>query len=350
MEILIFLLILLIYAPLAFILVIALMRLYIYLRFKNVDRQLQVRGVITDRYIWFNSLKTIKLVRAKIDLFTIFPSAEIQFDEIMIDGNGTNKVRLITLKSKDCKANATGLLWIHGGGMAVKRPESETFTMERYLNCRDTVIISPDYTLSLDAPYPAALNDCYNALLYMKNNAKELGINPNQIFIGGGSAGGGLVAALTLMARDKGEVNIAYQMPYYPMVNYENVPKNKEKTEKMLVWDKKRNKIAWQLYLGDLYESDNIPEYASPLYAKSFENLPPAFTFVGTQDPFLYDTIDYVKKLKKAGVKVNYKIYEGAYHGFESSFPRSRLGKQAWEDILNEYEYAVDNYTKEQPK
>ena len=92
--------------------------------------------------------------------------------------------------------------------------------MKYFLATRDCVIVAPDYRLSLEEPYPAALNDCYDTLEWMVKNAKLLNFNPNQVFAIGESAGGGLTAAVTLLARDIGKIHIAYQMPLYPMIDY----------------------------------------------------------------------------------------------------------------------------------
>src|SRR5690606_30824760 len=112
-----------------------------------------------------------------------------------------------------------GVLWIHGGGYAQGVPEMSHDMYRQLIGTRDCVIVAPDYRLSIDAPYPAALEDCYEVLLWMKDHAQELGIRSDQLMVGGESAGGGLTAALAMYARDRGEVNLAFQMPLYPMID-----------------------------------------------------------------------------------------------------------------------------------
>ncbi|NCD09656.1 MAG: steryl acetyl hydrolase [Negativicutes bacterium] len=124
-----------------------------------------------------------------------------------------------TVNAKD-KANTPGILWIHGGGYVTGM--AKMIYMSRAMNLvkkYGAVVVTPEYRLSNEAPYPAALQDCYAALKYLKEHAEELGVNSSQIMVGGESAGGGLTAALCMYARDKGEVNIAYQMPLYPMMD-----------------------------------------------------------------------------------------------------------------------------------
>ena len=127
----------------------------------------------------------------------------------------------LPLKSKIERNLTPGVLWIHGGGYAVGSSKMFYFTRVKSLVKKyGSVVIMPDYRLSRKHPYPAALEDCYEALKYLKNNADMYGFNKDKIFIGGESAGGGLTAAICMYARDKKEINIAYQMPIYPMIDH----------------------------------------------------------------------------------------------------------------------------------
>ena len=114
---------------------------------------------------------------------------------------------------------APGQLWLHGGGFSLGALEQDASLIDDFIEVSGTVVVAPDYTLSGDAPYPAALEDAYLALKWLKEHAREYGVRLDQLFIGGNSAGGGLAAALSLLARDRGEVNIAFQIPLYPMLD-----------------------------------------------------------------------------------------------------------------------------------
>ena len=129
-------------------------------------------------------------------------------------------LRILVVRSeKNEREGATGLLWLHDGGYAYGVPEQESLLVDMFCGEGSCVAVLPDYTKSIEAPYPAALEDCYSVLLWMKNNAEELGINPDQIFVGGSGSGGGLTAALCLRARDMKDVHIAFQMPISPMLD-----------------------------------------------------------------------------------------------------------------------------------
>ena len=130
----------------------------------------------------------------------------------------------------------------------------------------------------------------------------------DKIFVGGNSAGGGMTAALTLYARDRGEVNIAFQMPLYPMLD--DRPTKTSKNNDAPVWNTKSNIAAWKLYLGDDYGTDMVSKYAAPARETDFSGLPPTLTFIGSIDPFLAETKSYVEALRAAGVPVEFRIFE----------------------------------------
>lgn len=125
--------------------------------------------------------------------------------EEWIERKDGSKQRMLIYRPHHVQENLPGILWLHGGGYAQGIPELFENMYQKLMGTSNCVIIAPDYRLSIEAPYPAALEDSYDALLWMKQHAKELGIRSNQLMVGGESAGGGLTAALTLYARDQGK-------------------------------------------------------------------------------------------------------------------------------------------------
>jgi acetyl esterase/lipase len=248
------------------------------------------------------------------------------------------------------KANdaAPGLLWMHGGGYGIGIPELDFAYMDSFASAGNCVVVSPDYRLSCEAPYPAALEDCYLALKWMKKNAEKLGIQPDRLFVGGESAGGGLAAALAIYARDKKEVSIAYQMPFYPMLDDRMITPS-SRDNRMPVWDSASNKRAWEAYLGSLYGKDNVPPYAAPSRETDYAGLPPCCTFAGTAEPFYDEIVRYVNDLKAAGVPVDFMEFEGCYHAFDIMAPFSKEAKAAKEFYMRSFTYAVSHYRAPQP-
>ncbi len=254
-----------------------------------------------------------------------------------IDRPDGTKLRILICRSKDgVTPNATGLLWIHGGGYAIGAPEQDFFFADPLTGDGSCVAVMPAYTLATKAPYPAALEDCYLALKWMNENAQELGINPRQLFVGGDSAGGGLTAAVCLYARDKGEVNIAYQMPLYPMLD-DRILTASSRNNDAPVWNTASNEAAWALYLEGIEE---VPIYAAPARAENLRNLPPACTYVGTIEPFHDETVDFVNRLREQGVEVAFKEYEGCFHAFDMMGAGTNVGKDARKFLLENFRNA----------
>jgi acetyl esterase/lipase len=241
-----------------------------------------------------------------------------------------------------------GILWLHGGGYAIGTPEQSLPMIGKLINRRSAVVVVPDYRLSVDAPYPAALEDAYETLLWMKDHARTLGIRDDQLMVGGDSAGGGLAAAVSLYARDLGEVAVAFQMPLYPMLD------DRMDTESAVgndapVWNSLSNENAWSLYLGERFGTMDVPAYAAPARADDLSGLPPAVTFVGALEPFRDETVQYVARLKKAGVPVDFQIFPGCYHAFETVSPGATVSRQAIEFFLQSYDRAVKTCFARQP-
>ncbi len=250
------------------------------------------------------------------------------------------------LKNAKERQNTPGVLWIHGGGYAVGM--AGMVYMSRALNLvkkYGAVVVTPEYTLSGKAPYPAALEDCYDALLYMKDHADELSINSSQLMVGGESAGGGLTAAVCMYARDKGEVNIAYQMPIYPMLD--NIDTESSKNNHGITWNTNKNHKAWKLYLGELHNKE-VPAYASPSRQTDYSGLPPAYSFVGDTDAFYCETLTYIENLKNAGVEASVDVYPKGFHAFDMLTPFKKISKAAIAKFEEKFEYALENYFAEQ--
>lgn len=246
------------------------------------------------------------------------------------------------------KNKTPGILWIHGGGyitgMAKMLYISRAIGLVKKYGA---VVVTPEYRLSKVAPYPAALEDCYTALKYLKEHAEELGINTSQIMVGGESAGGGLTVATCMYARDKGEINIAYQMPLYPMIDDRDTESSRDNHAP--VWNTKLNHKGWKAYLGDLWQG-NVPAYAAPARQTNYSDLPPTYTFVGDNDPFYCETLTYIKNLKNAGVKAKTDVYPKCFHAFDMLLPFKKVSKKAIVEFERQYLYAVKHYFAEQKK
>ncbi len=245
------------------------------------------------------------------------------------------KVPVLVVKRKDSAKKGPGVLWIHGGGYMTGMKEmvyiSRAMDLVRDL---DAVVFSPGYRLSFQAPYPAAAEDCYQTLLFMKENADRFGFRSDQIMAGGESAGGGLCAAVCMMARDRKDVNIAFQMPLYPMMDQNDTETSVDNHGR--IWNTKKNHLGWRLYLRGDYGRQVSP-YASPAGQTDYSGLPPAYTFVSDGEPFLAETKTYIRNLKAAGIPAEIDIYPGNMHAFDMLDPNSYVSRTA----VNRFREAV---------
>lgn len=259
------------------------------------------------------------------------------------------EIKLLILKptkNRRSREETPGILWIHGGGYITGMAEMVYISRAMALVKKiGAVVVAPEYRLSKEAPYPAALLDCYAALKYIKNNGAELGINTSQIMVGGESAGGGLAAAVCMYARDKGEVNIAFQMPLYPMLDDRDTPSSQNNHAP--VWNTKRNHIGWKAYLGEFWKKE-VPAYAAPARQTDYSNLPPAYTFVGDIEPFYWETLMYIENLKKAGVEAKADVYPNCFHAFDMLLPTKKISRKAIAEFEKNYLYAAKHYFAKQ--
>ena len=233
------------------------------------------------------------------------------------------------------------MLYLHGGGYMMGLPEMANVFFADVLQRRDIVIVAPDYRLSQKDPFPAGFNDCYDVLLWMRDNAERLNIDPNNFIIAGHSAGGGMTAAVTLKARDTQDVKLAFQMPIYPMLDHRRITESSQMLGSTM-WDANINTFAWNLYLRNL--SGEVPIYASPALNEDYRDFPPTISFVGDLEPFLDENKAYIEALKKAGVPVKFKVFEGGYHGFEVGSPEAAIAKEANKFQLDAFEEFYDTY------
>jgi len=259
---------------------------------------------------------------------------------------GDHIIKILIARPKTEPANSGKrpmCLWIHGGGYFLGMPEMIFRSRAADLiKEHGMVVVSPAYTLAPLAKYPTQLHECYDSLLWMRNHNRELNGDINQICIGGESAGGGLCAALSLYARDKRQVNIAFQMPLYPMIDDRDTESSRDNHGK--VWNTNRNHLGWKLYLGKLYGREVISPYAAAARAKDFTGLPPTYTFVGAEEAFYAETVKYIENLKEAEVPAEIKIYNNWYHAFDMLKPEEPASKWAKMEFNQWVRYALQHY------
>ena len=221
-----------------------------------------------------------------------------------------------------------GVLWIHGGGYVIGGVDEDDLVCQHVCEEVGCVVVSVEYRLAPEHPFPAPIEDCYAALEWMANNAPELGIDPARIAITGPSAGGGLTAGLALLARDRGEIPIAFQAPIYPMIDDRNATPSSRENESSRIWSRRYNGNGWKAYVGEKAGGEDVSPYAAATRATDLSGLPPAYIAVGTLDVFLDEDIEYARRLIEAGVPTELHVYPGLFHGSDIFMPSASSSRK----------------------
>lgn len=256
---------------------------------------------------------------------------------------GHHVIRLLVLKPvKPAQEKVPGVLWIHGGGYQSGSAKEIFLTRALSMVVKfGMTLVAPDYRLSRKHPYPAALHDCYAALLWMKEHADVLNVRTDQIMVGGESAGGGMTAALCMLALDRGEVNIAFQMPLYPMLDDRDTDSSRDNHAPN--WNTEKNHKAWKRYLRDAYGTDIVSCYAAPARRTNYAGLPPCYTFVGDIEPFYDETLAYVRHLQEAGIRAEVDVWPDCFHAFDVLLPRKKESRSAIARFEEKVAYAIEH-------
>ena len=242
---------------------------------------------------------------------------------MVIDGTGGQK---------GCPA----YLHMHGGGFVGGRVDGNPASLQDIAATCGALVVSVDYRLAPETPFPGALEDNYAALKWMNLNAASLGIDPKRIAIGGESAGGGHAAMLAIAARDRGEYALAFQLLIYPMLD-DRTGSTKPAPEHIghFLWNSGSNRFGWESLLGMAPGSANPPAGSVPARVKDLSGLPPTFISVGALDLFVDEDVDYARRLIAAGVSTELLVVPGAYHGFNGLVPKASVSVRFNAQALN---------------
>ena len=226
------------------------------------------------------------------------------------------------------------LLWMHGGGYCLGAMENDDYIVRQFAKETGCIMVSVDYRLAPESPYPIALNNCYAVLAWITDHSQELALDPLRIAVGGVSAGAGLAAALALYVRDHSDIKLAFQLLLCPMIDDRSVTSSIHQATDVRLWNRDSNLMGWKYYLGREKnaagpESDYASIYAAASRAQDLKNLPPAYISVGTADGFVDECRDYADRLALQSVDVQLEIFVGGFHGFEFMVPAAKIAEDA---------------------
>lgn len=268
--------------------------------------------------------------------------ANFSVSERFIPGpEGEPAVRVLVYQPTQVQKMNPVLLWLHGGGYIMGSADRGDLTSQSIIEAIGCAIVSVDYRLAPETPYPGPIEDCYAALKWLSTHADELHIDPKRIAVGGSSAGGGLAAALALLARDRGEFSLAFQLLLAPMLDDRTCTQAQPHPYTgEFIWTPQANHFGWSSLLGQEPGGPDISPYAAAARAKQLENLPATFISVGALDLFLEEDMEYARRLTRAGVPTELHVYPGAYHGFRMT-ANAQVTQAAWQDQVSALKRAL---------
>ncbi len=226
------------------------------------------------------------------------------------------------------------LVYLHGGGWTICSLETHDVTCRQLANAAECLVVSVDYRLAPENPFPAAPEDCYAALAWTAEHAPALGGDPRRIAVGGDSAGGNLSAVVSLMARDRSGPQLCHQLLVYPVTDHSFDTDSYRENADGLLLSREMMQGFWGHYLARA--DDGRHPYASPLRAADLSGLPPAHVITAEYDPLRDEGEAYARRLAEAGVPVVQRRYDGMIHGFFGFTDFIDLAREAVDEVSRE--------------
>ncbi|MFI6318233.1 alpha/beta hydrolase [Nonomuraea sp. NPDC050556] len=242
---------------------------------------------------------------------------------------GAPDVSLLIARPADVPGVLPAIYYTHGGGMILGDNRVGLDQLLDWAVELGLVVVSVEYRLAPEHPHPAPVEDCYAGLEWTAKNAAELGVDPGRILVAGSSAGGGLAAALALLARDRGGPALIGQMLICPMLDDRNDSGSAVQMAGLGVWDRTSNNTGWTALLGEQRGGPDVSPYAAPARASDLSGLPPAFIDVGSAETFRDEDVAYASGIWAAGGQAELHVWPGGFHGFDGFAPQAALSQDA---------------------
>jgi acetyl esterase/lipase len=242
---------------------------------------------------------------------------------------GAPEVSLLICRPAGVTAPLAAVYHTHGGGMIIGSNRTGVIPLLDWSQELQFVVVSVEYRLAPECRHPGPVEDCYAGLQWTAAHADELGIDPDRIVVAGASAGGGLAAAVALMARDRGGPRLFGQMLMCPMIDDRNDTPSSRQMAGRGVWDHTANETGWTALLGDARGGPAVSPYAAPARATDLSGLPPAFIDVGSAETFRDEDVTYASRIWQAGGIAELHVWPGGFHGFATMAPEAAVSREA---------------------
>lgn len=242
--------------------------------------------------------------------------------------DGAPDVPLLVCRPAAALAPTPAICYLHGGGMVVGSYRDGLADILDLTQELSLAVVSVDYRLAPETRHPGPVEDCYAALAWIAAHAADLGVDPDRVVVAGVSAGGGLAAAVALMARDRGGPALVGQLLVCPMLDDHDTPSAVQMAG-LGVWDRTSNATGWTALLGEARGGPSVPAYAAPARATDLAGLPPAFVDVGSAETFRDEDVTYASRIWAAGGQAELHVWPGGFHAFDAFAPEAALSTDA---------------------
>ncbi|MEU7828619.1 MULTISPECIES: alpha/beta hydrolase [unclassified Nonomuraea] len=244
-------------------------------------------------------------------------------------------ITLIICRPRASAQPAPVLYWIHGGGMIMGSARDNLTDIVTIAQQVGAAVVAVEYRLAPETPHPGPVEDCYAGLTWTAQHADDLGLDADRIMVFGQSAGGGLAAAVTLLARDRGGPALAGQLLLCPMLDDRDATPSTHQLADAPLWNRTLNNLGWRALLGENYGRPDVSPYAAPARAHDLSGLPPTFIDVGSADLFRDEDVDYANRIWQAGGDAELHVWAGAFHGSDGLAPHAAISRSAATERLN---------------
>lgn len=269
------------------------------------------------------SAASLPQFRRMMAAFGTKPSADIAYERREIPGlKGQPPVTVYVINAGNGEGRPA-ILHTHGGGYVGGAAADNITDLQNYARELGCLVVTVDYRLAPETRYRGSVEDNYAALKWLHDNSDALGVNRSKIAVMGESAGGGHAAILAIVARDRGEVPVAFQCLTYPMLD-DRTGSSRQVPPHIgqMVWTRESNRFGWASFLGMEPGTPSVPAYAVPARMQNVAGLPPAWIGVGSIDLFVNEDVDYAQRMNGAGVQTELVVIPGAFHGFDTYVAR----------------------------
>jgi acetyl esterase/lipase len=254
----------------------------------------------------------------------------VEFEERQVPGPaGAPDISLLICRRAASTGPRPAVYFTHGGGMVLGDNRNLIGEMLDWVQHLGIVLVSVEYRLAPEHPFPAGLEDVYAGFRWTMAHADDLGVDPRRVVVSGPSAGGGLTAAMSLLARDLDGPVAAGQLLVCPMLDDRNDSVSARQMTGLGAWDRTSNNTGWTALLGEQRGGPEVSAYAAPARAEDLSGLPPLFIDVGSAETFRDEVVAYATRYWQAGGVAELHVWPGGFHGFDALAPEAELSRRA---------------------